>query len=80
MRSIAAHEGPVASLIFLDDGTLASSGADGSVRAWDARTARLVAALAERRGWTAALAVLDGGRLLMAWSDGRVDTLAAPRS
>jgi len=79
VQSIAAHEGPVASLTFPDEAVLASSGADGSVRAWDARTARLIAALAERRGWTAALTPLDGRRLLVAWSDGQVDTLAVPR-
>ena len=79
VQSIAAHEGPVVSLAFFDDGALASSGADGCIRVWDARTARLGAALAERRGWTAALTPLDGRRLLAAWSDGQIETLAVPR-
>jgi len=79
VQSIAAHEGPVVSLTFFDDGALASSGADGCIRVWDARTARPAATLAERRGWTAALTALDGRLLLVAWSDGHVETLAVPR-
>ena len=69
VQSIPAHEGPVASLTFFDDdGSLASSGADGAVRVWDARTARLAAALVERPGLIAALRPLAGRWLSVAWA------------
>jgi WD40 repeat protein len=79
MASLDAHHGPVLALRFaMDCRHLTSVGSDGVVQLWDAASARLVTTLLQREGGAASLMSLADGRIVIAWDDGRVETLEIP--
>jgi len=78
--SIRAHGATVLALAFMADGRhLVSAGGDGAVRMWNAIEGTLVATPAARPGGAAALhRVAD--RIVIAWHDGSIETVAAAGS
>ena len=64
-RAIGAHEGGVLAVAWQKAGALfASSGQDGCVRLWDARTLHGAGTSIARSAWSEQLAFADSGRLL----------------
>jgi WD40 repeat protein len=78
--SIRAHAATVLALAFMSDGRhLVSAGGDGAVRMWNALEGTLVATPAARAGGAAALHRV-AGRIVIAWPDGSIETVAAAAS
>ncbi|MBW8809390.1 MAG: 2OG-Fe(II) oxygenase [Lysobacter sp.] len=68
---VAAHDAAVLSLLRLDDGRLASGGADARIALWS-RDGEHVGDLRGHRGWVWSLCGLDAGRLVSASEDGEL--------
>lgn len=71
IREVAAHDAAVLSLLRLDDGQLASGGADARIALWTPH-GDSVGDLCGHRGWVWALCKLDAHRLLSASEDGEL--------
>jgi WD40 repeat protein len=72
-RVLHGHDGPVLALAFAADGTLASAGADGTIRLWDAMAGSERTTLTGHVGRVTALAfAADGRTLVSAGEDGTV--------
>jgi predicted 2-oxoglutarate/Fe(II)-dependent dioxygenase YbiX len=74
LRSVVAHPAAVLCVAALPAGRIATGGADGSVRIWNAELDCL-ASLTGHRGWVWALAVIGAGHLASASEDGSIRVL-----
>jgi predicted 2-oxoglutarate/Fe(II)-dependent dioxygenase YbiX len=70
-QPVGRHEGAVLSLASLDDGRMASGGADGLIQLWSS-DGQAPEVLRGHTGWVWALAALPGGWLASASEDGTV--------
>lgn len=71
IREVMAHDAAVLSLLRLDDGRLASGGADTRIALWS-QHGDPVGELCGHRGWVWSLGQLDAGRLVSASEDGEL--------
>jgi WD40 repeat protein len=71
VREVVAHDAAVLSLLRLDDGRLASGGADARIALWS-QDGEPVGDLHGHRGWVWSLCRLDAHRLLSASEDGEL--------
>jgi predicted 2-oxoglutarate/Fe(II)-dependent dioxygenase YbiX len=71
IREVAAHEAAALSLLALDDGRLASGGADARIALWS-QCGEPVGDLHGHRGWVWSLCRLDARRLVSASEDGEL--------